>query len=77
MPKPTVTVYLKKLEAAGLVKREIDASDLRRHRITLTAAGRKVMTKGSALLADAFAERLSRLSAAQRGQFADILAVLA
>jgi DNA-binding MarR family transcriptional regulator len=32
MPKPTVTVHLKTLEAAGFVKREIDAKDLRRHR---------------------------------------------
>src|SRR5512139_852665 len=42
MPKPTVTVNLKRLEAAGLVRREIDASDLRRHRLIVTPAGRKV-----------------------------------
>jgi len=41
MPKATVTVYLKRLEAAGFVRREIDPSDLRRHRLLLTATGRK------------------------------------
>src|SRR5258706_12216512 len=48
MPKPTVTMYLKSLEAAGLVRREIDAKDLRRHRLQVTAAGRKIMTRGLA-----------------------------
>src|SRR3984893_1027548 len=33
MPKPTVTVNLKRLEAAGLLRREIDTADLRRHRL--------------------------------------------
>src|SRR3954464_9843028 len=50
MPKATVTVYLKRLESAGFVRREIDAADLRRHRISVTPAGRKVMTRGMALL---------------------------
>jgi DNA-binding MarR family transcriptional regulator len=63
MPKPTITVHLKRLEAAGLVKREIDPSDLRRHRLTLTPAGRKAKTKGVALLSEAFGKRLGRLSA--------------
>ncbi|MBC7975578.1 MAG: MarR family transcriptional regulator [Myxococcales bacterium] len=66
MPKPTVTVNLKRLEAAGLVRRDIDAGDLRRHRLTMTPAGRKVMTRGLALLSDAFGERLGRLSAKEQ-----------
>ena len=41
MPKATVTVYLKRLEAAGFVRREIDPADLRRHRLLLTPAGRQ------------------------------------
>src|SRR5690349_9207076 len=49
MPKPTVTVNVKRLEAAGFLRREIDPSDLRRHRLLLTPAGRKVMTQGLAL----------------------------
>ena len=54
MPKPTVTVNVKRLEAAGFLRREIDAADLRRHRLLLTPAGRKAMTRGLALLSDAF-----------------------
>jgi DNA-binding MarR family transcriptional regulator len=73
MPKPTVTVYLKRLGAAGLVRREIDPDDLRRHRLTLTPAGRKVMTRGLALLSEAFNARLSRLSAAEQAQLAALL----
>jgi len=37
-PKATVTVYLKRLEAAGFVRREIEPSDRRRHRLLLTPA---------------------------------------
>jgi DNA-binding MarR family transcriptional regulator len=32
MPKPTVTVNLKRLEAAGLLRREIDSAEGLRHR---------------------------------------------
>jgi DNA-binding MarR family transcriptional regulator len=66
MPKPTVTVNLKRLEAAGFIRREIDATDLRRHRLLLTPSGRKVMTRGLALLSEAFGARLGRLSAADQ-----------
>src|SRR6266849_6407937 len=58
MPKPTVTVNVKRLEAAAFLRREIDAADLRRHRLILTPAGRKAMTRGLGLLSDAFAVRL-------------------
>ncbi|EPX58156.1 Transcriptional regulator, MarR family [Cystobacter fuscus DSM 2262] len=73
MPKPTVTVYVKRLEAAGFVSREIDAADMRRHRLRLTPAGRKVMNQGMTLLSDAFGERLGRLSAAQQEQLRMLL----
>src|SRR5580698_1740020 len=73
MPKPTVTVYLKRLVAASFVRREIDAGDLRRHRLNLTPAGRKVMLKGLALLSEAFGARLSRLSGAEQTQLAALL----
>src|SRR4029077_4734668 len=66
MPKPTVTVYLKRLEAAGFVRREIDPTDLRRHRLQLTTAGRRATKEGLALLSDAFSKRLERLTVAQQ-----------
>jgi DNA-binding MarR family transcriptional regulator len=73
MPKPTVTVYVKRLEAAGMLKREIDASDLRRHRLTVTAIGRKAMNRGIVLLEKAFEERLGRLNQAEQTEFKRLL----
>ena len=73
MPKATVTVYLKRLEAAGFVSREIDPADLRRHRLLLTPAGRKANTAGLALLSQAFDGRLRRLTTAQRKEFKALL----
>jgi len=73
MPKPTVTVMVKRLEASGFVRREIDAADLRRHRLLITAPGRKVVTRGLALLSSAFGERLGRLSNAEQGELKNLL----
>jgi MarR family transcriptional regulator, temperature-dependent positive regulator of motility len=73
MPKATVTVYLKRLEAAGFVRREIDPADLRRHRLELTPAGRKATKGGLALLSDAFAKRLQRLTRAQQKELKCLL----
>jgi DNA-binding MarR family transcriptional regulator len=73
MPKPTMTVYVKRLEAAGFLRREIDAADLRRHRLLLTPTGRRTMQRGSTLLADAYAARLGRLSTAEQAQLRAML----
>ena len=73
MPKPTVTVYVKRLEASGFLRREIDGADLRRHRLILTPEGRKTMTRGLALLSKAFGARLARLNSAQQSELATLL----
>jgi DNA-binding MarR family transcriptional regulator len=73
IPRPSVTVYVKRLEAAELVKREIDSTDLRRHKLSLTPEGRKVMTSGLALLAEAFGQRLARLTATQQAELKSLL----
>jgi DNA-binding MarR family transcriptional regulator len=73
MPKPTVTVNLKRLESAGFIRREIDAADLRRHRLIVTAAGRRVMTRGLAILSEAYGERLARLGAGEQMQLKTLL----
>ena len=73
MPKPTVSVVIKRLEAAGFLRREIDTNDLRRYRLLLTPSGRKVTTQGRALLSDAFAARLGRLSSAQQTELKSLL----
>ena len=73
IPKPSITVYLKRLGNSGFIRREIDPGDLRRHRLNLTSTGRKVMARGLALLAEAYGERLSRLSGAEQAQLASLL----
>jgi MarR family transcriptional regulator, temperature-dependent positive regulator of motility len=73
MPKATVTLYLKRLEAAGFVRREIDPSDLRRHRLLLTPAGRQVAADGLALLSAEFDKRLERLTVAQQKELKSLL----
>jgi len=73
MPKPTVTLYLKRLEAAGFVRRQIDPADLRRHRLQLTTAGRRATKDGLALLSDAFGKRLERLTRAQQKELKNML----
>jgi MarR family transcriptional regulator, temperature-dependent positive regulator of motility len=73
MPKATVTVYLKRLEGAEFVRREIDPADLRRHRLLLTPAGRQVATDGLALLSGAFDKRLGRLTVTQQKDLKNLL----
>jgi DNA-binding MarR family transcriptional regulator len=73
MPKATVTVYLKQLETAGFIRREIDTADLRRHRLLLTSAGRQAAKNGLALLSSAFDERLGRLTARQQNELKHLL----
>ncbi|OBI85629.1 MarR family winged helix-turn-helix transcriptional regulator [Mycobacterium sp. 1245805.9] len=73
MPKATVTAYLKRLEAAGFVRREIDPTDLRRHRLLLTPAGRQTAANGLALLSAEFDKRLGRLTAAQQRELKGLL----
>jgi DNA-binding MarR family transcriptional regulator len=73
MPRPTVTVNVKRLEAAGFLRREIDAEDLRRHRLLLTASGRKAMSRGLTLLSAAFATRLGRLNATEQAELRNVL----
>ena len=73
IPKPSVTVYVKRLEAAALIKREIDSADLRRHKLSLTPEGRKVMARGLGLLTEAFGRRLGRLTATQQAELKSLL----
>ena len=73
IPKPSVTVYIKRLEAAGFLRREIDGADLRRHRLILTPEGRKTMTRGLALLSKAFGSRLARLNSVQQSELVTLL----
>jgi DNA-binding MarR family transcriptional regulator len=73
MPRPTVTTNLKRLEAAGFVRREIDPLDLRRHRLHVTETGREVVSAGMAILAEAFGTRLARLTPQQQAELQALL----
>jgi MarR family transcriptional regulator, temperature-dependent positive regulator of motility len=55
------------------VRREIDPADLRRHRLLLTDAGRRVAADGLRLLSDEFDKRLGRLSVAQQKDLKNLL----
>jgi len=76
MPKPTVTLIMKRLEAAGFLRREIDRVDLRRHRLTVTPSGRKAVTRGLALLSEAYGKRLDRLSDSEQKALYQLLEAL-
>src|SRR5471032_3345420 len=69
--------WFKRLEAAGFLRREIDAADLRRHRLVVTPTGRKAISRGLALLSDTFAGRLKRLSMVDRTALQRLLEKLA
>jgi len=77
MPKPTVTAYLKSLQAKALITREIDAQDLRRHRLVLTSAGQTAITAAREALADRYDVRLARLNKSDRTEFERLLERLA
>src|SRR5262245_5890312 len=72
-PKPSITFMVKRMEAAGYIRRQTQAEDLRRFHLTLTPAGRKAMEASRAILEQAFGRRLARLSAAERAELARIL----
>jgi DNA-binding MarR family transcriptional regulator len=59
VPKASVTVYVRNLVAKGLLHREIDAGDLRKHRLALTSRGREVRDEANAALAAEFDRRLA------------------
>lgn len=73
IPKPTVTGYVKNLEAQGLVRREIDHDDLRRHRLALTRKGQSTLRGALAVLSETFGHWLSRLDRAERAELERLL----
>jgi DNA-binding MarR family transcriptional regulator len=68
VPRPTVTLYVKRLEASGLIARALDGTDLRRHKLSLTPEGRKALARGLALVTEAFGRRVGRLTGAQQAE---------
>ncbi|MBP2456655.1 DNA-binding MarR family transcriptional regulator [Clavibacter michiganensis] len=73
LPKASVTIYLRNLVAAGLVRREIDEADLRRHRLETTEEGRAVLAKALAALASEFRAMMTRIDARDQAELRRIL----
>ena len=76
LPKASITAYLRSLVAKGLVRREIDEHDLRRHRLATTALGRDVLATALDSLANEFTGMLARLGRHDRSELRRILEVL-
>jgi MarR family transcriptional regulator, temperature-dependent positive regulator of motility len=71
-PKPSVTFMVKRMEALGYLRRELQPDDLRRFRLTLTPSGRSAMESAREVFDEEFGRRLSRLTQAQRVELARI-----
>jgi len=67
-PKPSVTFMVKRMEALGYLRRELQRDDLRRFRLTLTPSGRRALEGAREIFDEEFGRRLSRLTQAQRSQ---------
>jgi DNA-binding MarR family transcriptional regulator len=76
-PKPSVTFMVKRMEALGYLRRELQRDDLRRFRLTLTPSGRSAMESARAIFDEEFGRRLSRLTQAQRVELMRIFERLA
>jgi DNA-binding MarR family transcriptional regulator len=64
--RPTMSAHLKRLEAAGLVRRGDDANDARRSGFTLTAAGSRKLEQIRERRNDWLARRLAALEPGER-----------
>jgi DNA-binding MarR family transcriptional regulator len=74
---PSILVtLLNPLEAAGFLSRTRDPADRRRHVVTLTAAGRRQLTRAAEAQREAEDAIFAGLSADQRDQLRDLLVAL-
>ncbi|MGW0487846.1 MarR family winged helix-turn-helix transcriptional regulator [Streptomyces olivaceus] len=73
LPRASVTVYVRNLVAKGLVEREIDEADLRRHRLALSDAGVTARDRALATLAAEYDRRLARITEQDRVDLQRIL----
>jgi DNA-binding MarR family transcriptional regulator len=68
---------VKRMEALGYLRRELQPEDLRRFRLTLTPAGRSAMENAREIFDEEFGRRLSRLTQSQRVELMRIFERLA
>ena len=71
-----LVAVLDQLEERGLLRRPADPADRRRHRVELTAQGRRALRRARQATERAEGELLAPLSAAERREFGALLARL-
>ena len=74
--KPTMSGHIKRLEAEGLIARDMDVDDGRRSGLTLTPIGGRKLELIRAQRNDWLAKRLAKLEPAEREQIAAAAAAL-
>jgi DNA-binding MarR family transcriptional regulator len=73
---PSMTRIVVGLEAAGLVRRQVDEDDRRVARVMLTAEGRRVLQRSRSLRTAFLARRLRRLSDSERRALGELVRLL-
>ena len=76
LDRTSVMTTVDRLEQRGLVQRNLDPEDRRRHRVTLTEAGRQLLLQGSAELRAAEQGFLEVLSSDEQEQLRQLLTKL-
>lgn len=76
LPKASITTYLRNLVDKGLVQRQIDPDDLRRHRLSTTSRGRAVLAQALDALAAEFSSLMERIDEPDRAELRRILLAL-
>jgi DNA-binding MarR family transcriptional regulator len=76
IPKPTVTMLIKRLEERGFMTRESVVGDLRKFRLVLTSEGRHVMQEVKQRLNQSFEHRFSCLTPAEIDNLWSILTLI-
>jgi DNA-binding MarR family transcriptional regulator len=74
--KASMTAYVRNLCAKGFLRREIDDTDLRRHRLILTATGKTARDRALTALAAEFDRRLAKITPRDRSEMQRILMTL-
>ncbi len=77
LPPPSVSRFLKSLEAEGYLRRETVAEDLRRYRFRLTDRGEVALAAARAATQASLEARLQRLTQPERAALARLLEIMA
>jgi DNA-binding MarR family transcriptional regulator len=73
---PTITAAIGRLEAQGLVRREVDARDRRITRVEATPAGRRLLARNRSRKTAYLARRLAELTPAEQATLVAATAIL-